>query len=160
MYTQTSSHSLQNTQGYIALMATIIISAILLVLSIEGSEAGARARFDILGTEAKEQSVSLAEGCKDQALATLLSDPTYAGDATTTSSIGTCHIFPILINTPTAGVITLKIQARVRNSFTNLEFQITMNNIHLGNTPLPVGATSPQNPSIHLNSWKELPTLP
>lgn len=160
MNTKTSSYSLQNTQGYIALMATIIISAVLLVLSIEGSEAGARARFDILGTEAKEQSIALAEGCKDQAVATFVSNPSYNGDVTTTSSIGTCHIFPILINSPTVGVITLKIQSHVRNSVSNLEFQIAMNNIHLGNTPLPAGTIRSPNSSIHLNSWKELLTLP
>lgn len=160
MYIKTSSYQLRNTRGYVALMATIIISAVLLILSVEGSEIGARARFDILGTEAKEQSLALGEACKDQALATLLSDPSYIGNATTTSPIGTCYTFPILLNTPTAGVITIKIQSRVRNSFSNLEFQITTNNIHLSTTPLPPGAISPLNPSIHLNSWKELPTLP
>ncbi len=154
------SYNLQNKNGYVALMATIIISAVLLVLSVEGSEVGARARFDILGTEAKEQSIALAEGCKNQALATLVSDPSYNGDATTTAVIGTCYIFPILFNTPTTGDITLKVQSRVRNSFSNLEFVIATNNIHLGTTPLPTSAITPPNPSVHVNSWRELPTLP
>jgi hypothetical protein len=160
MYTKTFSQQLKSTRGYVALMATIIISAVLLVLSIEGSEVGARARFDILGTEAKEQSVALAEACKDQTLAALISDLSYTGNATTTSPVGTCYIFPILLNTPTTGVVTLKIQSRVQNSFSNLEFQIAMNNIHIGNIPLPPSVTTPPNPSTHLNSWRELPTLP
>jgi hypothetical protein len=160
MYTKPFLHQLQNTRGYIALMATIIISAVLLILSVEGSEVGARARFDILGTEAKEQSLALGEACKDQTLATLLIDPSYLGNATTTSQVGTCYIFPILLNTPTTGVVTIKIQSRVRNSFSNLEFQIATNNIYLSNTPLPTSAITLPNPSVHLNSWKELPTLP
>jgi hypothetical protein len=160
MYVKNSLYQSENIRGYVALMATIIISAVLLILSVGGSEVGARARFDILGTEAKEQSLALGEACKDQTLATLLSDPSYMGNATTTSPVGTCYIFPILLNTPTTGVVTLKIQSRVRNSFSNLEYEIALNNIHLDTTPLPPGAVSPPNPSVHLNSWKELPTLP
>ena len=74
--------------GYIALMATIIISAILLVLSVEASLAGFHARFNILGTEAKEQAASLAQGCADQALSAIVTDPSYTGNATTTTSAG------------------------------------------------------------------------
>ena len=87
-------HSL--TGGYIALMATIIISAILLVLCVEGSLAGFHARFSILGTEAKEQAAALAEGCADQALSAVVTDPTYTGHTTTTISVGTCYVFPIV----------------------------------------------------------------
>lgn len=160
MYIKNHAHPLQNTQGYIALIATIIISAVLLVLSVEEGEAGARARFDILGTEAKEQSLALAEGCKDQALALFLSDPTYIGNATNTSSIGICHIFPIVLNSPTPGLITLRVQARVRNSFSNVEFIIALDNINLSYIPQPSKVVVSPAPIIHTDSRKELLVLP
>ncbi len=122
--------------GYVALMATIIISIILLVMAVEEGQAGWHARFNILGTEAKEQANALAEGCADQALAAIVTDPSYAGNATTTTSGGTCHVFPIQFNTPTTGFVTIKTQAEVRSSFANLEIAMNMNQIHLG-TPTP-----------------------
>ncbi len=132
--THTKTYS-RVTRGYVALMATIIISAILLVMTVEGSLAGWHARFNVLGTEAKEQASSLAQGCADQALSAIVTDPSYTGDATTTNDIGTCYIFPIQFNTPGAGIITLKAQANVRSSYSNLEMQIDMSEIHLDSTP-------------------------
>lgn len=116
-------------------MATIIISLILLVMTVEEGSSGWYARFNILGTEAKEQATSLAEGCAEQAMAKLLTDPTYTGGATTTTSIGTCHIFPIQLNFPVAGLVTIKTQAVVRESYANLDMAMNMNDIHFGNIP-------------------------
>jgi hypothetical protein len=56
--------------GYIALIVTIIISMVLLVMIAGGGFAGWRMRFIVLGTEHKEQSGALAEGCIYQAFAT------------------------------------------------------------------------------------------
>ncbi len=121
--------------GYIALMATIVISLILLVMTVEESQSGWSARFNILGTEAKEQASALAEGCADQALAKIIIDPTYAGNTSITTSGGTCHIFPIVFDTPSAGFVTIKTQAEVRNSFANLNTATNLNDIHVGSTP-------------------------
>lgn len=144
--------------GYVALMATIIISIILLVMTVEESTLGWHARFNILGTEAKEQANALAEGCADQALTTIVTDPSYRGNATTTTLGGTCHVFPVQFNTPTAGFITIRTQAKVRNSFSNIEMSINMNEIHLG-APTSGSGTSvvPPNFSISIDSWKEIP---
>src|SRR4051812_36281955 len=116
-------HKNQNNYqgGYIALMATIVISLILLVMTVEEGSAGWSARFNILGTEAKEQASSLAEGCAEQALATLLTDPTFTGGATTTTEVGTCHVFPVQMNYPVAGLVTIKTQAVVQGSYANLD---------------------------------------
>lgn len=116
-------------------MATIIISLILLVMTVEQGSSGWYSRFNILGTEAKEQATSLAEGCAEQAMAKLLTDPTYTGGATTTTSIGTCHIFPVQMNYPIAGLITIKTQAVVRDSYANLDMAMNMNDIHFGSIP-------------------------
>ncbi len=129
--------------GYIALMATIIISLILLVMTVEEGSSGWYARFNILGTEAKEQANSLAEGCSEQAIAKLLTDPTYNGNSTTTYPYGVCYTFPIELNTPSSGLLTIKTQSVVRNSYTNLKVTASMNNILYGNT----GTISPSQSS-------------
>ncbi len=126
--------------GYIALMATIVISLVLLVVAAEESSSGWFARFNILGTEAKEQASALAEGCAEQAQASLLTDPTYGYATTTiTTSGGTCSVFPVAFNSlngiPTLGYLTIKTQAEVRNSYANLELAMNMNDIHLNSIP-------------------------
>ena len=117
-------------------MATIVISLVLLVMAVEEGSSGWFARFNILGTEAKEQASALAEGCAEQAQAALLTDPNY-GYATTTimTSGGTCHVFPVQFNFPIAGLVTIKTQAVVRNSYANLDMAMNMNDIHFGSIP-------------------------
>jgi hypothetical protein len=122
-------------RGYIALMATIIIAAVLLVMSVEGSIAGWHARFNVLGTEAKEQATALAQGCADQALSAIMTNPAYTGGATTTTDVGTCYVFPLQFNFPAEGVVTIKTQAVVRDSYSNLEMQMDMDKIHIDAIP-------------------------
>lgn len=125
----------RGNQGFIALVATIIISLVLLVMAADESSSGWFARFNILGTEAKEQANALAEGCAEQALAMLLTDPTYTGNIDITSLDGTCHVFPIQLNFPTAGLVTIRTQGVVRGSYTNLDMAMEMNDLHFSSIP-------------------------
>jgi hypothetical protein len=128
------NYNYKKNGGYIALMATIIISLVLLVMAVKASSSGWSARFNVLGTEAKEQADALAEGCAEQALATLLTDPTYTGDVTIAKDEGTCHIFPIQVNFP-PGLVTVKTQAVVRDSYANLDMAMEMHDLHLNSIP-------------------------
>lgn len=121
--------------GYIALMATVIISLLLLVMVAREGFAGWYARFTILGIEAKEQASALAEGCADQALVSLITDPTFVGGATSTTEGGVCHIFPIGFDQPAEGLVTIRTQAEVRGSYANLELTMDMNSVHVGAVP-------------------------
>ena len=121
--------------GYIALMATIIISLILLVMAVKSSSSGWTARFNVLGTELKEQASALAEGCGEQALASLLTNPSYGGNVDIMAGNGSCHIFPIQLNFPVAGLVTIKTQAVVKDSYANLDMAMNMNDIHFGSIP-------------------------
>jgi len=150
MYT---SHQQRAQQGFIALLSTIIISAILLVMTVEGSFAGWHARFNVLGTEAKEQSSALARGCMEQALVRTIVDPTYGGGATSTFAVGTCYTFPVSYNIP-AGTATLRTQAVVRDAYTNLVAEIDVDDTHADLL------THVPDPKIHINSWKEVQKLP
>ncbi len=123
------------TGGYIALMATIIISLVLLTITIQEGSSGWYARFNILGTESKEQANALAEGCAEQAQATLLTDPSFMGNLTIPSTHGVCNILPIEIDSPTPGLVTIKTQGVVNNSYANLNMIMEMNDLHLNAIP-------------------------
>lgn len=54
--------------GFIALISTVIISAILLAAAVSASRASFWARFDLLARENKKISAAMAEGCVQAAL--------------------------------------------------------------------------------------------
>lgn len=107
--------------GYIALMATIIISLILLVMVANQAFVGSYARFNVLGVEAKEESATLAEGCARLAIAKYITVRTYVGDEIEIFEGGECAILTVLTNEPSSGMTTVRSSASVRGSVTNLE---------------------------------------
>ena len=121
--------------GYIALMATIIISLVLLIMTTQEGMSGWYTRFTVLGTQSKEQANALAEGCADQALAALVTDVTYTGNTDSTFPAGTCHVYPVEFNTPSSGMVTIKTQAVVQGSYANLALATNLNSVHLGAIP-------------------------
>jgi hypothetical protein len=153
----------KSQSGYVALISTIIIGAVLLVMTIEAGQAGWYTRFIVLGAEAKMQSRTLARSCAEQALAKTMTDPTWIGGATTTSSTGSCYIFPLQKNHPTNEALTIRVQAVVRGSYTNMIFVYDMHDIHQSATPkelpLPVRVTEP-NLIPELISITEVAVLP
>lgn len=122
--------------GFVALLSTIIIGAVLLTLTIEVGQRGFYTRFIVLGHEAKEQSRVIAEGCGNQALAMILHDLSSIGDVTTESGVGVCYIYPIEKKYPTAEFVTIRVQGIVRGSVTNLILTYRMGNIYQGVIPL------------------------
>lgn len=133
----------KNTNGgYIALMATIVISLVLLVMVVRAGFVGWSTRFMVLGTEAKEQANALAEGCADQALASLVTDTSYLGGSTSVTPAGTCSTSAIDPLDLASGVVTIRTQAIVNNAYANLQVVQNLNNIHLGSIPsLPTYGT-------------------
>lgn len=123
-------------RGYVALIATTIIGFVLLVVTTEAGLYAGTIRFAILGSELKEQSKVLAEGCLERALAHVITDIGYYGDATSTEIAGQCYVFPVLIDTPTIGLITLRVQAIVQNSYTTTEATYQLIDINIKPTPL------------------------
>ena len=146
--------------GYVALMATIVIGAFLLLATIDIGMQGAAVRFSILGNEAKEQAKALAQGCVDQAGTQLLIDTTFRGGATTTGPIGTCYVFPFLVDVPSSGLVTFTVQAIVRQSVTNLVVIKKYNFIHLAPVPESSSAVLPAVATVETVSVAEVATLP
>lgn len=155
-------HRLTNKQnGYIALMATIVIGTVLLIMTMEMSRTGWSTRFLILGTEAKAESLALAHSCADLAVAKIMTDPTYLGDSTTILASGTCYIFPLMLNTPTPNLLTVRIRGTVRQAFTNLEQQYDMADIYLEAIALPASLPAEINDlTVIPLTWQEYGTLP
>lgn len=151
----------KKANGYIALMATIIIGAVLLVMTVEMSQTGWSTRFLILGTEAKAESLALAHSCADLAVAKIMTNPTYLGNSTTTLVSGYCYIFPLLIDTPSPNLLTVKVRGVVRQAVTNLEQQYDMADIYLDEVALPANPpTGTNNLTATPINWQEYPTLP
>src|SRR3989338_11328489 len=65
-------------EGYFALMAAIVISALLLALTFTVIFSGFFSRFNVLASESKEHSMALAEGCVDHAMLALSINPDYS----------------------------------------------------------------------------------
>lgn len=158
-------HKHQNKEsGYIALLSTIIIGAVLLVMTVEAGRLGFSTRFMVLGSESKEQSRIQAIGCAEQAVAMVLADVQWHGEATTSDSYaGSCYVFPIQKNYPGTGQMTVRVQSVVRGSVTSIVKVYDMNEIRQVSTPVPLPIPSPTVvPDILPSaiSWSEVPTLP
>lgn len=106
--------------GYTALMATIIISLMLMVMVVTEGSTGWSTRFLVLGTEAKEQANALAEGCVDQALAMLATNPAYLGGVTVEFPEGVCSISALDPAEIQSGMATIRTQAVVKDAYSNL----------------------------------------
>ena len=70
-----------NNKGYIVLISVIIISLLLVALTAAVSYANYFSRLNVLQSEFKARSYSLAEGCVNYAKTRLMNDPiNYAGN--------------------------------------------------------------------------------
>jgi hypothetical protein len=144
--------------GYIALMASVIISLVLAGIAVEVASSGFYARMNIVGGERAEEARTLAQGCAQQAVALLITDPTYTGNATSTFGDGTCYIFPIMFDTPSPEHVTIKVQAKVQDTYSNIVEVWDISDIHFGE---PTNA-APHTTRLTVTriSQQEVSTLP
>ena len=141
--------------GYIALMASTIISVILLILTISAGNIGWSTRMAILGVEAKEASVVAAYGCAEYALARVIADPLYIGNATVAYADDVCYVYPITAPVSTSSLVTIRVQTIVRHSYTTLEIQYDIHDIHSRGTPI-VRPSGQIDTSVAAVRWREL----
>ncbi len=146
--------------GFIALMTTIMIGAILLLLTAALARSGYAVRYQVLGMEYKTRSRTVSEGCVARALAMRLVDISYRGDATTSDSFGTCYVAPLVFD---AGLqqLTIRAEGRVASSVTLLEYVYDMESVFMGELPLGTDSAvshDVQEPAVR--SRRELPAMP
>ncbi len=133
------NYTLQYDQdGYVALISTIVISILLLAITVSLGFSSFLGRFDIVDSESKERSLALAEACVDKTTLNIAEGINYTG----TVSIGSdsCSIISVAANTPSIGKTTIKTQAIVNKSYTNLKVVI-------------------DSTDFSITSWNECPTL-
>lgn len=75
-----------------ALMATLILSAVLMMVMFSNTTSSFFARFDALGGEFKRVSLGLSEACTNMALLRISQDYDYAGDETVDVDLEECYI--------------------------------------------------------------------
>jgi hypothetical protein len=137
----------ENQQGFLALTATIIIFAILIILLGIVSKSAFYNRFDVLDYENKKVSISLAEACAESALVNLAKNSNYQtadtvhGDAVTVDALSTpvkkCQICPI----SGTGPFAITTRALYNKAYTNLAVNATAGSANFS-----------------INSWDEQPT--
>ena len=108
-------------------MSAIIISAILLVVVVEGSLNGFYTRFTIAEAEYKERSQALADACADTTLSRLAFDATYAGGEVVPVGGDHCQVVGAL--NPTGNPRTYQIQGVYQNAYTNYLVTIDINSL-------------------------------
>lgn len=115
----------KNNSGFLALMSSIIISAILLFITINTSFNGFYTRFNILDTEIKERSFALADSCLDIALLKFIQDSSFSGNINNSVSENSCYIGPV---TTSGTQKTFKIKGVYLNAHTNLKVVVNGTN--------------------------------
>lgn len=126
---------MKNNSGFMALISAIIISVILLLIASSLNLTSFYNRSDILDSELKEKSSTLAEACVDAAILKLAQNKNY--ELITTDhdiSIGTdhCNIFSLSPNPPRTGNITIITKANYNNTyFTNLKIVTDSSDLHV-----------------------------
>lgn len=126
-----------NNKGFVALMSVTIISAILLIIAVTISTSSFYERYEILGAELKERSLSNAEACADEGLLLLANNESHTATTTTTlTNSDTCTLGPI----PSSG------NPRIYYSTSNKGNYVT--NLKISADPT----------TISVNSWEEIGT--
>ena len=135
----------QNPQrGFIALISTVIISAILIALMASVGMASFYARSDALGAENKREAQALAESCVNIALLAL---------ATSTDA---AHYAPkdqiIVVNGDAHGPATACVIRDIVHSGSNATIDAYASS---GNSFVSVSAEISLSPSIQVISWQD-----
>ncbi|MDI6734319.1 MAG: hypothetical protein QMD50_02390 [Patescibacteria group bacterium] len=103
-------------KGFIAIITSVIVTAIVTVIALTLSGSNFIGRFNAANFETKDLSREIAKGCLEFARLKLASGA-YAGNETTTISSYACHIFPI---ETTATATLIKANAVIDNKESDL----------------------------------------
>lgn len=119
--------NLKNEKGFVALISTVVISAVLLVAAASVSRAAFWARFGLLARENKKISAARAEGCVQAALLRIVRNENVDVSEK-------CENLEISIDDP----YTITATANWKNSRTNLRVTAKL-----------------ENNKITINDWRE-----
>ncbi len=121
-------HNSEFSNGYIAIISTIIISLVLMGMVFSVSFSGVSSRSNILNSEFKEQGFALAEACTETALLKLAQNKFYSGNENILVGSDQCSILPI---ETISGQKIIKTKAIFKKTTTNLKIVATENNLSI-----------------------------
>ena len=154
-----NNQSLMPNRGFVALMATITMSAVLLLLIVHMSLVGWSTRFMVLNHETKVQTTHVAHSCADQAILSLVSDSSYRGGTTTVSGVA-CLVAFVLPHEPNQELVTIYVQVILGKLQTTLKVIYRMDDVHINETPEPDVVVGNTTPNLTRLDWREIPELP
>lgn len=117
--------NINTKSGYIALMTSVFISIILLSITVSQNQAGWNLSFNLQNTENKIKSEILAKNCINIIIMQIINQ-TYI-ENTKNYKEGYCINYAPVYDIPNVGNITLKTQAIVNNSYTNIKVVVDKN---------------------------------
>lgn len=115
-------------RGFVALMSSIIISAILLMVVVLQSFTGFNSRYNILYGEYKERGNAIAEACVSATLLLLANNSAYVGNATTSISGSECYVGPIVLIGSNKVFMT---RAIYKDTHTNLKISVNSSDLSI-----------------------------
>ena len=104
-------------QGYIAIIASVVVTTIVGVVALVFSSSNFLGRYDTLALEHKEISRALAEGCMEYARLQLTLDPAYGGGETVPIASSTCTVGVVV---PAGDNLVIPVSAATQGKWTNL----------------------------------------
>ena len=123
-------HQVNKENGFIAMLATVVLSAVVLAVILSLSSTSVAFRVSVLGGEFKTKSKAFAEACVQVAIGKIINNPEYAG-VMEQVSIGdiTCKIVSV---TKLNHQYTIRIQSvypvsSPSGAYTNLEVVFSLN---------------------------------
>jgi len=111
--------------GFIALIATILISVVLLTVITGVAHLSFGLRFNILNSELKAKSTRLAEACVQTAILSIVQNNSYTGRETVFVNGNPCYICQVVTS---GGDRIIYTQASSSDVFSNLEVQVHPSN--------------------------------
>ncbi|NBV77610.1 hypothetical protein EBR66_05610 [bacterium] len=142
--------SVDDSRGFIALTAVVIISAVLLLMLFMLGVSSFFVHFDTLAMENRRISLALSEACVNAAILRVSQNGSYApvsgGDCVSLG--GTCggsnlqYVCKICSVTYAAGTATVITRARYNGAYTNLQVSFTTGS------------------NVAVGAWSELPLSP
>ncbi len=156
-YMKIQLNNKKSHNGYVALMASVVISVVLLLLSTEAALLGWSTRFAILANESLESSIHLAHSCAELSVGKFLQNPNYRGSEVLNFKAGICEVSPFIINEVSEKIVTMKVRAVVDQVVIIHEYVYKMTDIHI-DEPLSsqILVSSNSEPSLSLVSWREM----
>jgi hypothetical protein len=147
--------------GYVALMASIVISIVLLLLSTEAALLGWSTRFMVIANESKEQSIRVAHSCAELSIGKLLQNPMYRGNEVIEVAGGSCKIFTFVTSEANEKKVIFRVGAVVDAVVIHHEYIYQITDVHIAEPLTPLEVMSPNTaPSFTLTSWREMYTEP